>query len=292
MNIGRTSYFLIGDTLTAAETAEVARRAEASGYDALWVSEALGREIFSHAAYLLANTTKLVVAAGIANIYARDANAMAAGQLTLNEQSGGRFLLGIGVSHAPLVEGLRGHVYGKPVATMQAYLDAMKKLTYVAPQPAEKPKTILAALRPRMLELAAKQADGAITVFVPPEHTAKARTILGTGKQLVVAQYAILEKDLHKARAAAGAFVAQVGALPSYRENLKSLGFTDKDFDNGCSDRLVEAAFVWGDEAAINKRIDAHFAAGADHVTLLPLNAQTNQMVDLRVLDTFAPKRA
>src|SRR6202167_363749 len=159
------------DSLPAAETAALAKRVEAWGYGALWIPEALGREVFSSSAWLLANTTTLVVASGIANIYARDAFSAASAQKGLNEQSGGRFLLGLGVSHIPLVEGLRNHQYGKPVATMRSYLQTMAGAQYGSVAPAATPKTVLAALGPQVLEHGRAPGGGRPPHNDPPGHT-------------------------------------------------------------------------------------------------------------------------
>src|SRR5579862_5173285 len=244
------------DALPAAEGAAFARRVEGWGYGALWMPEAVGREMFSASAWLLANTDTLVVASGIANIYARDAMSTVAAQKGLNEQSGGRFLLGLGVSHIPLVERMRQHTYGKPVPTMRAYLEAMAKATYQSVQPAEAPKTVLAALGPKMLELSARAADGAHPYNVPPEHTRQARAIMGPGKLLCVEQAAILETDAARARAIARQFLAIYLTLPNYLENWRRLGFGDADFAAGGSDRLIDAIVVWGEERAIRARIE------------------------------------
>lgn len=153
MKLGKLGVWTIFESKTAAESAAFAKRVEQWGYSAMWMGEAFGRDILAHSAWLLANTSVLNIAPGIANIYARDASAMVGGQMGLNEQSGGRFLLGIGVSHRNIVADMRGHEYGKPIETMLNYLMAMKNVRYFAPPPAEKPKTILAALRPKMLAL-------------------------------------------------------------------------------------------------------------------------------------------
>ena len=240
----------------------MAKRIEAWGYGALWIPEALGREVFSSSAWLLANTKSLVVASGIANIYARDAFSAASAQKGLNEQSGGRFLLGLGVSHVPMVEGLRKHQYGKPVATMRSYLQAMAGTTYGSVAPAAMPKTVLAALGPKMLELSRQMADGAHPYNVPPEHTRQARDILGDGKLLCVEQGAILETNPDKARAAARRFLSVYLGLPNYVENWKRLGFTDADVAGVGSDRLIDSVIVWGDEKAIRARIDDALAGG------------------------------
>ena len=184
-----------------------------------------------HSSWLLANTKTLVIATGIANIYARDAMAMAAAQLTSAEQSGGRFLLGLGVSHVPLVEGVRGHVYEKPIAKMRAYLETMAKIYYISPRPAEKPPTVIAALGPQMLTLMAELADGAHPYNVTPEHTAQARALLGPGKFLCPEQKVMLETDPAIAREAGRRNLAVYLPLPNYRNNLLRLGFTQADLE-------------------------------------------------------------
>src|SRR5207248_2873916 len=202
MQLGKLGVWAPMDAMTAAEGAAFAQRVEGWGYSALWLPESRGRNVLAHSAWLLANTSELIIAPGIANIYARDPMAMANGQRGLNEQSGGRFLLGIGVSHAPTVTGLRGHTYGKPVATMRSYLREMQLAPYLAPGPPEKPLTILAALGPRMMALSGELADGAHPYNVPPEHTAEARRILGSGKLLCPEVWVLLETDPAKARSA------------------------------------------------------------------------------------------
>src|SRR6266567_2357168 len=174
MQLGKLGVWAAMDVLSAADGAAFAQRVEGWGYAALWLPESRGRDVLVHSSWLLANTRKLIVAPGIANIYARDPMAMANGQRALAEQSGGRFLLGVGVSHVPSVEGVRGHTYGRPVATMRAYLAGMQAAPYGAPEPPERPLMILAALGPRMLALSGSDADGAHPYNVTPEHTAEA----------------------------------------------------------------------------------------------------------------------
>lgn len=275
------------DVFSAADAAAFARRLEAWGYGALWISEAVGREVFSASAWLLANTSKLIVASGIANIYARDPFSAAAAQKGLNEQSGGRFLLGLGVSHIPLVEGLRKLRYGKPVTTMREYLRAMAEARYQSVPPAAPPKTVLAALGPKMLALAAESADGAHPYNVTPEHTAQARTLLGADKLLCVEQAAVLESNPAEARAMARRFLAIYMGLPNYVDNWRRLGFTDADVAGSGSDRLVDALVAWGDEKAIRARIDAHWQAGADHVCVQAIGQTT--LPDERLLGLLAP---
>jgi probable F420-dependent oxidoreductase len=275
------------DALSAADAATFSKRVEAWGYGALWIPEAVGREVFSASAWLLANTGSLIVASGIANIYARDSFSAAAAQKGLNEQSGGRFLLGLGVSHIPLVEGLRQHQYGKPVATMRSYLQAMGKSRYQSVPPAAPPKTVLAALGPKMLELSSELADGAHPYNVTPEHTRQARALLGASKLLCVEQGAILETNPAQARATARRFLSTYMGLPNYVNNWRRMGFDDDDFAGGGSDRLVDAVIVWGDEKAIRARIDEHWQAGADHVCVQAIGQTA--LPDEHLLGLLAP---
>jgi probable F420-dependent oxidoreductase len=280
--------------MTAAEAAAFARRVEGWGYGALWLPEAVGRNVLVHSSWLLANTTRLVIATGIANIYARDAAAMAAAQKSLAEQSDNRFLLGIGVSHAPLVEGVRGHVYEKPVAKLSAYLESMASALYIAPSPAEKPLTLVAALGPRMLALTAELADGAHPYNVTPEHTAEARAALGPDRLLCPEQMVLLETDPEIARTAARKALAVYLPLPNYRNNFVRLGFGERDFDGGGSDRLIDAIVAWGDEDAILRRIEAHWDAGADHVCMQSIrrDGDMRKPPEERVFELLAPAKS
>jgi probable F420-dependent oxidoreductase len=293
MQIGKLGVWMSQEMLSAADAAAQARRVEAWGYGALWQPEAMGRNVLVHSGWILAHTTSLVVATGIANIYGRDPMACAGAQLALAEASNGRFLLGLGVSHMPLVEGVRRHAYGKPVATMREYLTAMAVAPYVAPRPAEKPPTVVAALGPKMLALSAEIADGAHPYNVTPEHTARARGILGPGKLLCPEQMVLLETDPTKARAAARRHLAVYLPLPNYANNWFTLGFTSDDVLNGGSDRLVDAMVAWGDEGAIRARIQAHWDAGADHVCIQPLSVCEDAAApaDERILELLAPAR-
>lgn len=272
MKLGKLGVWAIFDTLTATEGAAYAKRIEQWGYSTLWLPEGLGRDAIQQSGWLLANTSALNVATGIANVYARDPMLMRADQLGLNELSGGRFLLGIGVSHAPMVVDFRGHDYGKPVETMRRYLAAMKAAPYYAPAPAAPPKTILAALGPQMLALARDEADGAHPYNVTPAHTAAARKILGPGKLLLVEQMVLLETDPARAREVARKTLIHYLNLPNYANNWRRMGYTQDEIANGGSDRLIDDTVVWGDEAAIIQRIEQHWEAGADHVCIQALN--------------------
>ncbi len=291
MQLGRLGVWTWLDALTATEVVAFARRIESLGYSMLWSPEGFGRDPFSILSLVAANTTRLQIATGIANIYARDPMAMQAAQLTLGEISDGRFLLGLGVSHGPIVKDLRGHEYRAPVATMRAYLDAMERSTFSAPRPAETPPVVLAALRPRMLELAAERAQGALSYNVTPEHTARARRILGPKSWLCVEQMAVLETDPARARAIARQHLDMYLTLPNYTENLRTLGFGDADFQANGSDRLMDALVVWGDEQKIAARIREHHDAGADHVCVQPFRPDGAAGPDLRLLEALAPSR-
>jgi probable F420-dependent oxidoreductase len=250
---------------------------DALGFGALWVGEAFRREIFANASLLLSSSTRMAVATGIASIWARDPQAMAAGQLTLTEAYPERFLLGLGVSHVPLVN-TRGHVYDKPYSAMRAYLDAMDEVHYDAPRPSQPPQRVLAALGPKMMSLAAARADGAHPYFVPVAHTQEARSILGPGKLLCPEQAVVVEPDPGRARAIARRHTGSYLKLPNYRNNLARLGFGPDDFENGGSDRLVDEVVGWGDIGQVVARLQEQLAAGADHVAIQVLLADPAQL--------------
>jgi len=252
-------------------------RLEALGFGALWVGESFRREIFANASLLLGASTRMTVASGIANIWARDAQAMRAGQLTLDEAYQGRFLLGLGVSHVPLVNP-RGHAYDRPYSAMRAYLEAMDQAQYDAPMPTEPPLRLLAALGPRMLELAAAKADGAHPYFVPVEHTRLARSILGPGKLLCPEQAVVLEPDPEVARSIARRHTSSYLRLPNYRHNLERMGFAQDELDAGGNDRMVDAVVAWGDVGRVAARIREHLQAGADHVAIQVITADPAQL--------------
>ena len=241
---------------------------EAMGYGAVWIPESVGsKEVMSHAALLLAGGERIALATGIANIYARDPMAAANGSRTLNEAYPGRFVFGLGVSHAPSVAA-RGGSYASPIETMRAYLDAMEAARYVGPEAPTPAPLLLAALGPRMLELAAERTDGAHPYFVPVEHTALARSILGPEACLAVEMTAVMDADPIVARRVARAFARHYLALPNYANNLRRLGYTDDDLAGDGSDRVIDAVIASGDAAAIVERARQHLDAGADHVCI------------------------
>jgi probable F420-dependent oxidoreductase len=290
MQLGRLGVWTFLDGMRAPDALAFTRRVEAWGYSALWLPEAVSREPFALLGYLASATTQLTLCTGIANIYARDAVTMHHAHKTLSEMTDGRFILGIGVSHGHLVKGIRGHDYSpKPVTTMRNYLEAMEKALYLGPSAEQDGPILLAALRKNMLRLAAERAQGAHPYFVPPEHTARAREILGPDALLCPEQKVLLCTDASKARAAARAAMKIYMGLPNYQNALKWLGFEDSDFAGEGSDRLVDAIVAWGDEDAIRERIQQHWDAGANHVCIQPVHPEGLPLPHEEVLELLAP---
>jgi probable F420-dependent oxidoreductase len=269
MDLGRVGIWTFAlDLQPMARARELAAEIQDLGYGAIWVPDAVGRDPLVHAALLLGGTTRIAVGTGIAQIYGRDPMTMNAGWKTVSEAFPGRFVLGLGVSHQPMVEGLRGQTYGPPLSAMREYLDRMDGALYIAAEPTEPPRRVLAALGPKMLALAAERTDGAHPYNVPPEHTARAREILGPGKLLAPEQAVVLETDPVEARRIGREHLAIYLDLPNYMNNLRRFGITDDDLADGGSDRLVDMIVAWGDVDAIRARVQAHHDAGADHVAV------------------------
>lgn len=290
-DLGKLGVWTWLEAYPSGECIALAQSLEQLGYGVLWVPEAFGRDPFVLLTLLARETTDIRLATGIANIYARDAVAMNAARLSLQEISDGRLVLGLGVSHAEIVTPMRQHDYGKPVTTMRNYVAAMNAASYAAPRPDKPVPLVLAALREKMLGLAAEAADGAHPYFVTPEHTARARAILGQDKLLAPEQKVLLVRDASEARRLARQYMALYLGLQNYRNNLLWLGFEESDFEHGGSDRLVDAIVAWGDETAIGKRIEAHWANGADHVCIQPLRPDGEPGFDPEVLRALAPGR-
>jgi probable F420-dependent oxidoreductase len=287
--IGRLGVWASLDGLSAPDAAAFAQRLEAWGYSALWTPEAVGRDPFSLIGYLAAKTETLVFATGIANIYARDPMTMKSIHKALGELAPGRFVLGLGVSHEHLVKRVRGHDYTKPLSTMRGYLDAMEAALYMGAEPAEEAPIVLAALRDKMLGLAASRTRGAHPYLVPPAHTARARKVMGPDAWLCPEQMVLLESDPEKARAVARANLNVYIGLPNYQNNIKQFGFTDEDFADGGSNRLVDEIIAWGDVATIRARIQAHWDAGADHVCIQAFRSDGKPTPDETLLEALAP---
>src|SRR5581483_2450940 len=204
----------------------------------------------------------------------------------LEEAHPGRFVLGIGVSHAPAVA-QRGHTYAKPVTAMREYLDALDETRYLAPAPDPAPPIVLAALRRRMLELGRDRAHGVHPYLVTPAHTARARAVLGPGPVLAPEQGVVLETDPATARAIARDHLTNYLKLPNYTNSWREDGLGDEDFADGGSDRLVDTLIAWGDADAIAARVLAHHTAGADHVCIQPVTRDLDRA--LTELEALAP---
>ncbi|MFF9860388.1 LLM class F420-dependent oxidoreductase [Streptomyces tendae] len=248
----------------APERAEAVAELERLGYGALWLG---GNTAARHAAPLIGATERIVVGTSIQSIWEHKASEAAAGFAELEVSHPGRFVLGLGVSHAPLAEG-----YRRPYSTMVGYLDELDRAGMRSGH------RLLAALGPKMLDLARDRAAGAIPYLVTPEHTAQARERLGGGPLLAPEFKVVLDADPSRARATARAYLAMYLKLPNYTKNLLSLGFTDADVSGGGSDRLIDAVFAWGDEATVRARIDAFHDAGADHVALQLVEDDMNRL--------------
>jgi len=263
---------------------------EAMGWGCVWVPEAVNRDAMVNSALLLSSSTTLNIGTGIASIWARDAMTTAASLQSLSEAWPNRFVLGLGVSHQPMVDHIRGQRYDKPFTKMRDYLAAMDGALYLSPAP-EATHVVLAALGPKMLELAAAAADGAHPYFVPVEHTDFAREHLGPDALLAPEQAVVLSTDADLARQVARGHMATYLSLPNYTNNLRRFGWGDEDLADGGSDRLVDAIVAWGDEQAIVDRVAAHHERGADHVALqvLPHDGVSVPMEDWRRLAEALP---
>ena len=249
---------------------QAARRIEELGYGSLWTGEIVGgKEAFAHQSVLLAATEHLTTGTGIANVWSRQPGSMEGGAATLGAAYPGRFVLGIGISHAPIVD-RSGQTYEKPMEKMRHYLDGMDAAVSYGPATDVPVPRVLAALRPKMLRLARDRADGAHPYLVPSAHTALAREALGPDKLLIPEQAVVVESDPAEARRIARGHLSGYLLLPNYVNNLKHLGYAD-DLDDGGSDRLVDAIVAWGSEEDIARRVKEHHDSGADHVLLQPL---------------------
>jgi probable F420-dependent oxidoreductase len=266
------SVIFFTDGLDAASLEAFALRLEALGYESLWVPEFFGREPFSTVSFVLARTTRLKVATGIANVYARDALVTAQARHTLAELSGGRFVLGLGVSHPPMAE-MHGVPWQPPLQKMRAFLDTLEKTEVQSPPPDEPAPIWIAAHGPRLLGLASERADGANTYLMPPAHTREARRILGTEKRLSVVVPSCLTTDADRARKVGRKALSIYLPLPAYRRQWNEWGFEEGDYEDGGSDRLIDAVIAWGSEDEIRARMLAHREAGASHIAVSPLNA-------------------
>lgn len=284
MQVGRLGVWYPVDRLTAPELRDFVRQVERLGYDALWYPESRGYESFSVAGFMLGATTKLKIGSSIASIYARDAFTAQRGLVTLCDLYGGRFILGLGVSHLPMVEGVRGHVYAKPVPAMRDYLDGIAK----GQTGADEWPIAVAALGPRMLALAAARTRGALPYNVTPRHTAEAKRVLGASKWLAVEQKVSLETNPVRARALGRKELERYMRLDNYRNNWLRIGFGEADLAEGGSDRFIDAMMLWGEPDTVKRGLRAHFEAGATHVCLQPVHEEGDVTARDRILRELA----
>jgi probable F420-dependent oxidoreductase len=281
--IGPVGVWAHLDTLHAPELRSYVRHVAGLGYGALWVPETVGREPFALLGAVAEAAGGMWLGTSIVAIFGRDAMAAKVGAQTLHELTDGRFVLGLGVSHAHLVQKLRGHPYEKPLSRMRQYLADIGRLPYRGPLPtpdgvAAAPPVVVAALRERMLRLAATDADGAYPYLVTPERVAWMRGILdgaapeGWRPLLAVTQACVLEADAAAARSAARAYLAPYLRTANYQASWEAQGFTAADWESPGSDRIVDAMVAWGTADELRARIAEHHAAGADHVAVIPLS--------------------
>jgi probable F420-dependent oxidoreductase len=281
--------WLAPEGLPAADIAALGPRLEGLGYSTLWVGETFGRDPFALLAHVGAKTSTLNVATGIANIYNRHPGVMLQGANTVAEQTGGRMTLGLGVSSPAIVNKVRGIEYDKPLSFLRSYLDVMEGSLYTSVKPADPVPVVLAALGPKMLELAAERTAGAHPYNTTPEHTAMAREVMGPDAGLYVEQKVMLTDDPVLARETGAKVLKFYSRAPGYRNAWLRMGFTEEDID-GLSEKLVDALVAWGDVDAIEARLAEHAEAGATHICIQPLHPEHGVgVIDDEVLAALAP---
>ena len=268
MNVGRLGVWWSRTWRGPDSSVDTAAELESLGYRALWSSGGFQPGLASRFERLLASTQQLVVASGIVSIWLTPAPELAGAVAVLEAEHPGRFLLGLGASHGPIVPN-----YDRPFSHMVQYLDELDAATPGVPPG----RRVLAALGDRMLALAARRSVGAHPYFVPPEHTARAREVLGEGPLLAPEVTVVVERDPTTARELARGFTTGYLALPNYANNLRRLGFSEDDIAGGGSDRLVDAVVCWGDVETAAGRVARHFEAGADHVCLQVVTGSSDE---------------
>lgn len=250
---------------------DVAAEVEALGYGSLFLPEVGLKDALVEAGAFLTATQHLVVGTGIANIHARTAGTMEGAGRTLTALHPGRFVLGLGVSHGPLVKNMLGGTYQKPLATMRDYLDRMAALPPAVEPGAGRPTRLLAALGPKMIELSGTHADGAHPYLVGPEHTALTRELLGPDKWVVSEQAVVVDDgnvDSDEQLRRAHAHLEIYSGLPNYRNSWIRQGFDESDLVRGGSDRLARGMVGMGAVEQAAASVRAHLDAGADHVVV------------------------
>ena len=289
MKFGKFGVFTFTDLMDAGQCTGLAKGVEKMGYSTLWYPEAFNYETFAIAGYLLGQSDKLIVASGIANIYARDPAASVMGHNSLNALYGGRFVLGLGVSHAPIVSDVRGHEYKKPLATMRAYLDGMDHAWEALGSAPEEKKLVLAALGPNMSKLAAERTLGTFPYNITPEQATLSREYMGPKGAIICEQKVCLCTDPDQARAAARAALGLYLPLPNYFKNWFRLGFDESDLVDGGSDRLMDAMVAWGDADQIKAKLNEYFDHGADQVVIQPIRPDGEPGCDWDTMEALAP---
>ncbi|KKF01237.1 LLM class F420-dependent oxidoreductase [Mycolicibacterium obuense] len=255
----------------AGEAAEAAAELDELGFPALWIPD-VGGPVLDAVDNLLSATSKTVIATGILNLWMHEPAEVAARYATLTETHGERFLLGIGVSHAPLIDSQEPGRYRKPLAATKAFLDGID----ASPTPVPTGNRVLAALGPKMLELSATRAAGAHPYLSTPDHTRSARELLGDAPMLLPEQSVLLVDNRDDARAIGTDWLRSYLGLPNYANNILRSGFTEEDIST-VSDRLFDALIAWGDEETVLRRVNEHLDAGADHVCVQVLTADARE---------------
>ncbi|HEV8715759.1 MAG TPA: TIGR03620 family F420-dependent LLM class oxidoreductase [Candidatus Binatia bacterium] len=289
MDLSKLGIITFLDALQGKETGQFARRVEQLGYSVLWVPDAMGREVFSLSSYLLSQTDRLIVGPGVVIVYAYEPIAIANAARTLGELFPDRFILGLGVSNRE-ANARRGIAYEKPASFVREYLAKMKAAPYGAPAPQHEPPIVLSGMMPKMLQLAATETRGTLTYFTTTEQVARIRQALAANPWLCAIQAVLLETEATKARALARRYMQTYLAIDHYVHRLRSLGYSEADFANGGSDRLVDALVAWGNEDKLRERIADQFKVGATHVCILPLNPRGEARPDERVIEALAPR--
>jgi len=292
--LGRIGVWSDFDTLPIEEALIYAARVETLGFGTMWVPDVVGREPFTVLGLLAGATSSIGLGTSIVSIWGRDAQATRMATLTLQEATGGRFTLGLGVSHLHLAQKLRGHTYERPLTRMREYLAAYRSAIYKGPMPAGMPEplVLVAALRERMLTLAATDADGAFPYLVTLERLAWMRGVLDAADAaqrpvLAASLPCVLETDPVAARSAAHHYLLPYLRTPNYQAAWAEQGFEPADWERPASDRLVDAMVAWGDADALRARLGEVLAAGADHVAIVPVTPD-GHTVHLPVLEALA----
>jgi len=295
VDLGRLGAWGHLDSLPIDEARAYARRVDELAYGTLWVPETVGREPFTLLGLLAAETSQIMLGTSIVSIWGHDAQTTRMAAMTLHEATGGRFVLGLGVSHLHLAEKLRGHTFDRPLTRMREYLAAYRAAVYRGPmvEGVGDPPMLIAALRERMLALAATDADGAFPYLVTPERVAWMRGLLDTAAVaretkpvLAVSMPAVLEPDAEAARAVARAYLTPYLRTPAYQASWAEQGFEPTDWEKPGSDRLVDAMVAQGDVEALRERVGELVVAGVDHVAVIPLgpNGSTENLTVLEAL--------